>query len=453
MNTAEFNELYNHSYSEEKEYVTPTNPEISAALERFRDRKFGIMFHWGLYSQKGIVESWMLPDEDREWAWSGEECKPFQHMTCNEFKEMYNNIKHEFNPVNFEPEIWAKAAKDAGCKYVLFTTKHHDGFCMWDTKETDFKITSKDCPFSTNKRADIVKNVFDAFRSEGLKVHAYFSKPDWNSPYYWAKGFVKDEYMTRNTSYNTTEHPEIWAKFREFTKKQMLELVNNYGRIECLWLDGGQVNYRNGMDLNLTDIMNDARKIQPWLMVADRTVGGEHENFITPEQTVPDHPIGVPWESCITLGRAFSYRFDDEFKSAHKVIHILCDIVSKGGNLALNIGPSPDGTLPDGALAVLAEIGTWLKKNGYAIYETRSVAPYRDGNFAFTKKNNEVYAIYLPENDGDRMPPDLTFAIGQKVNEITFDGIGIPFTQDECTVKFKPPQSYETEHGYVFTIK
>lgn len=260
-------------------------------------------------------------------------------LTSEEFKQEYWDLIKTFNPVRFRPEQWAKTAREAGFKYVLFTTKHHDGFCMWDTKYSDYKITSPECPFSKNKCADICKHLFDAFRNEGLKVHAYFSKPDWHSEYYWAKGFAKDEYMTRNTSYDTLLHPELWEKFCQYTKNQMLELVSDYGRIECLWLDGGQVNPRNMMDLHLKEIMEEARKIQPWLMVADRTVGGENGNFITPEQTVPDHPINVPWESCVTLGTSFSFRYDDDYKDAKAVIHMLCDIVAKGGNLALNIGP------------------------------------------------------------------------------------------------------------------
>lgn len=166
-----------------------------------------------------------------------------------------------------------------------------------------------------------------------------------------------DSLARHNTSYDTLLHPELWEKFCQYTKNQMLELVSDYGRIECLWLDGGQVNPRNMMDLHLTEIMEEARKIQPWLMVADRTVGGENENFITPEQTVPDHPINVPWESCVTLGTSFSFRYDDDYKDAKAVIHMLCDIVAKGGNLALNIGPRPDGRLPQKVFPILSDIG------------------------------------------------------------------------------------------------
>lgn len=451
MSTTEFNEKYNHTYSEERKYVTPKQPEVQKSLESFRDRKFGIMFHWGLYSQLGIVESWMLPDKDRDWAW--EKNSKYDKMTCNEFKDMYWNLKTTFNPVNFNPQKWAKAAKDAGFKYVLFTTKHHDGFCMWDTKYTDFKITSSDCPFSKDERADIVKNVFDAFRAEGLKAHAYFSKPDWHSEFYWPKGFKKNEYMTRNTSYNTYIHPKIWKQFCEYTKNQMLELVKNYGRIECLWLDGGQVRPCKGMNIHLSKIMEEARKIQPWLMVADRTVGGKNENFITPEQTIPKHEIKVPWESCLTLGTAFSYRVNDTFKDAKTIIHILCDIVAKGGNLALNIAPAPDGTLPDEVYPILADIGVWLNKNGFAIYETRPAAPFRNEDVAYTKKGNEIYAIYLPKDKENTLPKELKLNSGLKVNEVIFNNEKVKFTQDGSIVTVKIDMPYKKEPAYVFTIK
>lgn len=445
----EFNELHNHKSSEEQRYVSPNEPAVLESLERFKDRKFGIMFHWGAYSQWGIVESWALPDEDRDWAWNDVD----KDLTCAQFKQEYWDLIKTFNPVRFRPEQWAKAAKDAGFKYVLFTTKHHDGFCMWDTQYSDYKITSPECPFSRNPRADICKHLFDAFRNEGLKIHAYFSKPDWHCEYYWAKGFSKDEYMTRNPSYKTTQHPDIWEKFCKYTKNQMLELVSNYGRIECLWLDGGQVNPRNMQNIHLSEIMEEARKIQPWLMVADRTVGGINENFITPEQTVPDHPINVPWESCVTLGTSFSFRYDDNYKDAKTVIHMLCDIVAKGGNLALNIGPRPDGRLPEPIYPILSDIGAWLKKNGFAIYETRPAAPYRKGNFAYTSKGGEVYAVYLPSDAENTLPDEAIIQFYGKVKRVLFNGAELNFIQKGEMVYISLPQSYEREPAYVLTVQ
>ncbi len=451
MKLKEFNKQHNHQYSAERYYIRPRQKEVQKSLERFQDAKFGIMFHWGLYSQWGIIESWALPDADRDWAWSEID----SDLSCAEFRRQYWDLIQSFNPVAFDPEQWAKTAKDAGFQYLLFTTKHHDGFCLWDTHYTDFKVTSPECPFSTNENADICKSLFDAFRSEGLKVHAYFSKPDWHSEYYWPKGYAKNEFMTRNTSYNTLLHPGLWRQFRTYTKNQLLELVTRYGRIECLWLDGGQVRPINGMNLHLSGIMKEARRIQPWLMVADRTVGGRNENFITPEQTVPDHPILVPWESCVTLGSSFSYRVQDTFKSAKKVIHLLCDIVAKGGNLALDIGPRPDGRLPEEVYPILSEVGRWLKKNGYAIYGTRPAAPYRNGNLAYTSKGDEVYAIYLPaeEDDANNLPTQLHIPFNRTVNRVLFNGREVPFTCGPKGISVSVTDAFERENAYVFTCR
>lgn len=447
MELPKINELYNHSYSEERRYVAPKEKEVQASLEAFKDSKFGVMFHWGIYSQWGIVESWALPDKDNSWAWKDVD----QDLTSNEFKAEYWDLIKTFNPVRFRPEQWAKTAKDAGFKYVLFTTKHHDGFCMWDTKYSDYKITAPECPFSKHKNADICARLFDAFRAEDMKVHAYFSKPDWHSEYYWAKGYSKNEYMTRNPSYKTLFHPKLWEKFCQYTKDQMLELVYHYGRIECLWLDGGQVNPMNGQNIHLTKIMEEARKVQPWLMVADRTIGGKNENFITPEQTIPEHPIRVPWESCVTLGTSFSFRYDDEYKDSKTVIHMLCDIVAKGGNLALNIGPRPDGRLPEKVYPILAEIGVWLKKNGDAIYHTRPVAPYRNGDFAFTAKNEKTYAIFLP-TQGNSLPKTIRIPVTNKVETVLFNDKKLCFSQNAQSLALTIKEPYERESAYVFTL-
>ena len=164
-----------------KEYYAPEDSLVQKQLAKWQDCKFGLLMHWGTYSQWGIVESWSLCSEDEGWcARKG----PYASDYAT-YKKEYEKLQTTFNPVNFNPGKWAAAAKKAGMKYVVFTTKHHDGFCMFDTKQTDYKITSPLCPFHNNSKADVTKEIFNSFRKENFMVGAYFSKPDWHNENYW----------------------------------------------------------------------------------------------------------------------------------------------------------------------------------------------------------------------------------------------------------------------------
>ena len=407
-----------HGCSRADTYVVPAEPEVREKLEWFQDQKLAIMFHFGIYSQPGICESWPLSDGDADWSRSGVDWEPDGEI----FKEQYRNLNKSFNPIRFEPEKWASFAAENGFRYVIFTTKHHDGFFLYYTKYTDYKVTAPDCPFHTHKNADIARGVFDAFRAQGLGIAAYFSKPDWHCPWYWAEGFAKKPAADRNPTYVPAEHPEVWEKYREFTWNQMMELVRDYGPVDILWLDGGQVNPSNGQDIRLSDFAREARKYNPGLIFADRTVTGPNENYITPEQSVPAEYIPVPWESCVTVGTGFSYRYDDEFKSPRTLVNMLCDVVCRGGNLALNIGPQPDGRLPRRAMESVSGLGAWLRVNGDAIYGTRAVSPYEIGSIGFTKKGNTVYAIDRLA-DGEVLPHTLFIPWAEKAeNPRLLDG-------------------------------
>jgi len=380
-----------HGYTP-KGYVQPKEPEVRERLEWFKDQKLALMMHWGLYSTIGLTESWPLSDGDARWSrrevdWTKD---------SDEFKRQYMGLARAFNPVRFEPAKWAKAAREDGFRYVIFTTKHHDGFCLYDSKYSNFKVTSPECPFSKDPRADIVKGVFDAFRAEGLGIAAYFSKPDWHNDDYW-EDFGVGRTVNRMPTYDVKKNPKKWARFREYTKNQIVELVRDYGKVDIIWLDGGQVQRRCGLDIDIEGIIAEARKYNPALISADRCAGGACENVITPEQSIPKEPIAVPWESCITIGKSWGYHFEDEYKPVRKIVHMLVDVVAKGGNLALNVGPQPDGRLPRQALERMAALGAWLKVNGEAIYDTRPMPPFRKGDWAFTRnrKTGAEYAIRL----------------------------------------------------------
>jgi alpha-L-fucosidase len=235
-----------------------------------------------------------------------------------------------------------------------------------------------------------------------------------------------------------------------------MELVTNYGPIDSLWLDAGQVrasNKRNKQDIRLSELMEKAREIQPGLLVADRTVGGENENYVTPEQTVPDKPLSVPWESCVTIGHSFSFGYDDEFKTPKQLVRLLVDIVAKGGNLALNVAPRPDGKLPTRAIQSMRGLGEWLNKNGAAIYNTRVCVPYRTGKYAYTQnlKTQTYYAIYLPD-EFDK-PKSFAIPFNKHVSKVTFNGKQVQFIHESNLVKFDVTEEYPEEVAYVIEMK
>ena len=244
--------------------------------------------------------------------------------------------------------------------------------------------------------------------------------------------------------------PAARGRFVAFTRNQILELVRDYGPFECLWLDGGQVQRRAGLDINVEDIVAEARKIRPGLIAADRTAGGMAENIITPEQTVPEKPLSVPWESCVTMGTGFSYRYDDSYKSPRELIHLLVDVVAKGGNLALNVAPGPDGRLPQPAIDRMNAMGDWLRKNGAAIYGTRVLAPYRVGDWAFTQgKDGSDYAVRLWK-EGERrvvrpvVPKDFD---GSAVRRVVHLGTGaeIPFARSDDGLSLRLPLGVDAD--------
>lgn len=407
-----------HNYSTEKSYVRPTDRRVLAKLEWFKDQKIGLMMHWGPYSQLGIVESWALSDGDADWSRHEIDWE----ITGEEFKKTYFDLNKTFNPVRFEPEKWADLAKEAGMRYLLFTTKHHDGFCMYDSQYSDYKITAPDCPFHTHKYADICAHLFESFRKRGIGISAYFSKADWHVDSYWKDDTKRGKFKYRGPSYRPEEDPEEWERFVTFTQNQIRELATNYGRLDAMWFDAGWVRPKNGQDIRLGEIIEEVRKIQPGMLCADRTVGGPYENYVTPEQCVPEDFLPIPWESCITLGTSFSFKYEDDYKSPRQVINLLVDIIVKGGNLAINVGPQPDGRIPAGAIKSLKGIGAWLKEYGDAVYGTRACAPYKKDGIGFTQKDNTVYAIQTFQNETDPVENIVWIPYAGDVNEITAMG-------------------------------
>jgi alpha-L-fucosidase len=426
-------------------YTVPTDAKVREKLADWKKIKFGLLMHWGTYSQWGVVESWSICPEDEGWT---QRRGPYS-ADWYTYLKAYENLQTTFNPVKFNPERWAAAAKDAGMKYVVFTTKHHDGFCMFDSKETDYKITGSKSPFANNPKANVAKEVFSAFRNQGFMTGAYFSKPDWNTKDYWWRYFPPKD---RNVSYDPKKYPQRWEDFKTFTYNQIQELMTGYGTMDILWLDGGWVRPKSSIDttvewqrtithnqdIDMPKIAAMARTHQPGLLVVDRTVHGEYENYVTPEQQVPATYLPYPWESCITLGNSWSYVPGDQYKSSRKVIHMLTDIISKNGNLLLNVGPGPDGEWDSLAYDRLESIGKWMKINGEAVYESEADPNLpRQGKWAFTRKGTNVYAIYqVAENEMIENSLSVNLPSGVKLKGVSVIGgpQKVKFTQNGAQV-------------------
>jgi len=394
--TIDAQEGYVHKRS--TEYVWPTDQKVLQKLDNWQDLKFGVIFHWGIYAVPGIVESWSICSEDENWI------PRDSTIGYDAYKKWYWDLSKVFNPTKFNPDQWAKACKDAGMKYVVFTTKHHDGFCMFDTKQTSFSIANG--PFGNNPKRDVAKYVFESFRNQNFMIGAYFSKPDWHSPYYWWPRYATPN---RNPNYDINKHPARWEAFQKFTYNQISELMHNYGSIDILWLDGGQVRPPK-QDIHMDKIAAMAREAQPGILMVDRTVHGMYENYQTPEQSIPSEQLEFPWESCITLGKDWGWNSYSKDKPTAKIISSLIEIVAKGGSLLLGVGPTPEGLISDTQVAHLKLIGDWMKTNGEAIYNTRSTAVYHDGKVWFTaaKDKKTIYALYALD-DGDKLPTTITW--------------------------------------------
>lgn len=380
-------------------YQWPEDPLVKQKLDTWQDKKFGMIIHWGLYAVPGIIESWSICSED----WIERDTT----VSYEEYKKWYWNFSKVFNPTKFDPGQWAKAGKVAGMKYLVFTTKHHDGFAMFDTKQTDFSITKG--PFANDPRADVTKHIFDAFRRQDFMIGAYFSKPDWHSQYYWWQKYATPD---RNNNYDIIKYPWRWNMFKKYTFNQIGELMNNYGSIDILWLDGGWVRPLEtvneevlswganipkwSQDIDMPKIAKMARSSQPGLLIVDRTVHGPYENYQTPEQKIPEKQLNYPWESCVTLGGAWGFVPNDHYKPAAEIIHKLVEIVAKGGSLLLGIGPNAEGSFPTEVTARLTEIGNWTSRNGKAIYNTRTTSNYNSGQTWFTqsKDGKVLFGIY-----------------------------------------------------------
>ncbi|MBX7256465.1 MAG: alpha-L-fucosidase [Candidatus Hydrogenedentes bacterium] len=318
------------------------------ALKWWQEARFGLFIHWGPVSLKGTEIGWSRGGERRGTGGTGE--IPV---------DVYDNLYKEFNPVNFDAREWVAIAKAAGMKYLVFTTRHHDGFSMFDSALTDYKITNS--PF----KRDVVKELADACHEAGLPLGFYYSPPDWHHP-----------------DYRTENH----ARFLEYLHGQVRELCTNYGKVDILWFDGLGGTDKDWDSQNLLPMI---RTLQPQILINNRA--GLPADFDTPEQTIGAFERNRAWESCITIGDQWAWKPNDNVKPVKDCIQTLVRCAGGDGNLLFNVGPMPDGAIEPRQVERLKAMGEWLAKYGESIYGTRG-GPYKPGKWgASTCAGNTVY--------------------------------------------------------------
>lgn len=395
-------------------------------MEWFNNARFGMFIHWGLYAIPGRGE----------WVRSAE------RMTAQEYYKYFE----QFNPVKFDPHAWARAAKNAGMKYAVLTAKHHDGFCLFDSRYTDFKVTN------TPYGKDIVREYLDAFREEGLRVGLYYSLVDWNHPDY---PHYNDPYHPMRDNPEYKDYTYDFNRYLDYLHHQVEELCTNYGKIDVFWFDFSYDELR-GEAWRATELMQMVRKHQPDVVVDTRLeVGGEgmgsiatdhptpySGDFVSAEQIIPPggmrniHGELLPWEACITLNNHWGFhRYDKDYKSATTIVRKLVECVSKGGNLLVNIGPDAYGQIPPESLRILNDVGAWMQKNSESIYGCGCCDLERPEYGRITYKDNTYYVHLLDQLIG---PIPIKGLNKDNVQLVSFleNGAELPYVTGWVTLNF-----------------
>jgi len=345
--------------------VSAQNNVSTQKMDWFEDAKLGIFIHWGIYSVDGISESWS-----------------FFNNYINH--DNYINQLNGFTAKDYKPKEWAKLIKEAGAKYTVITTKHHDGISMWNTKADKAITTLQDAA----AKQDVITPFVKAIQEEGLHTGLYYSLPDWSHPYY--------DVFTRNRKrYELKGEPTRWDNYVKYYQKQLTELSEQY-KPELLWFDGDWEH--SAEEWKAKETLNLLRKYNPNIIINSRL--NHHGDYDTPEQGIPvTRPDAKFWELCYTMNDSWGYQpFDKKYKSPNMIIRTLVDCISMGGNLLLDIGPKADGTIPEEQLNILKQLGRWTHKHAAAIYGTRAGIPFANygGKSALSKDGKTLY-LYVYE--------------------------------------------------------
>jgi alpha-L-fucosidase len=346
--------------------------EIPPKMQWFQDAKLGIFIHWGIYAVNGTSESWAFFNKD---------------VTYDE----YMSQAAGFTASKYDPDAWAKLFSEAGAKYAVLTSKHHDGVALWDTKFSDLNVVDK-----TPAGRDLLTPYAEALRKEGLKVGLYFSHLDWSHPDYASivpPNMVNVE--DRNPfSYPPVgkEDPEAWERFLKFHRGQITEIMEQFDP-DLYWFDGDWEH--TAEQWKMKELREYILAEHPEAILNSRMSG--HGDYATPEQGVPINPPDGPWELCMTINDNWGFRFiDTNFKSSRQIIQTFAECLSTGGNLLLDIGPREDGTIPEEEVKILKDLGSWIKKHDEAVYSTKRGLPF--GHFygpTTLNKTEDILYLYV----------------------------------------------------------
>jgi alpha-L-fucosidase len=338
------------------DYTKESKEAYEARMKWWHDARFGMFIHWGVYSvPAGEYQGKVYPGLG-EWLMNDAKIPVSE----------YEKFAHQFNPVKFDAAEWVRIAKDAGIKYIVITSKHHDGFALWDSKVSGYDIVDF-APFGK----DVLKALSEECAKEGITLCFYHSIMDWHHP---------------------DANAENWAKYREkYLKPQLKELLTGYGKPGVMWFDGEWV--KEWTEDQGKDLYNFVRNLQPDIIINNRVGKGRQGmqgmnkdtsfvgDFGTPEQEILSTASAMAWESCMTMNDTWGFKTSDtNWKSSETLVKNLTDIVSKGGNFLLNVGPTSEGLIPSPSVERLKEIGDWLKVNGKAIYGVRQLKNYKEGD-------------------------------------------------------------------------
>lgn len=358
------------------------NSENAERMQWWSEARFGMFIHWGLYA---------LPAR-HEWVMSNEQIS----------KKDYEKYVEYFEPDLYNPKEWAALAKNAGMKYVVFTAKHHDGFSMYDTKHSDYKVTN--APIGR----DLLKELIDAFRAEDIRIGLYYSLIDWHHPDFLVNEHIHPE--RNNQTEIAKDKSRNHKKFQKFLKNQLTELMTNYGKIDVLFADFSYPHKKNGKGKaywNSEDLYSQIRKLQPNIILNDRLDLEEEGgwDYKSPEQFMPQNWVTykgekVPWETCQTFSGSWGYHRDQySWKSPRQTIVMLIETVSKGGNLLLNVGPTARGVIQSEAVERLEATHQWMKYNSRSIYGcTAAPAEFETPDnclLTYNPKTNRLYVHVL----------------------------------------------------------